>query len=225
MERTFVQDLKVASTITELYLVKAKYIRQKKTGETFLTFLLGDRTGEITGNLWEDFAQADRLIQPGDFVRVKALVNSFQGQIQLNILRIQGLEPGEVNSVEFFPSTSKDVRQMIDYLRGISNSMDNSHLRDLLSSFWEDEAFLNAFARSPAAKGLHHVFLGGLLEHTTSVVEICEAILPHYQGIHRDLLLTGAILHDVGDIYELSFEGGVPDYTDQGRLLGHIVIG
>ena len=225
MERTFVQDLKVASTITELYLVKAKYIRQKKSGETFLTFLLGDRTGEITGNLWEDFAQADRLIQPGDFVRVKALVNSFQGQIQLNILRIQRLEPGEVNSVEFFPSTSKDVRQMIDYLRGISNSMDNSHLRDLLSSFWEDEAFLNAFARSPAAKGLHHVFLGGLLEHTTSVVEICEAILPHYQGIHRDLLLTGAILHDVGKIYELSFEGGVPDYTDQGRLLGHIVIG
>jgi 3'-5' exoribonuclease len=117
------------------------------------------------------------------------------------------------------------MEEMIDYLRRVSSSLKNPHLRGLLNSFLEDEAFVANFKKSPAAKGLHHVYLGGLLEHTTSVVKICEAILTYYEEIHRDLLLAGAILHDVGKIHELDFEKGIPDYTDEGRLLGHIVIG
>ena len=225
MERLFVRDLKVGDTITQLFLVKGKYQRQKKTGDPFLAFLLGDRTGEIPGNLWEDFGEAERTIEPGDFVRVRAFVTSYQGSPQLNIQRMQRLNPEEVEAEEFLPSTPKDVEEMMGYLWRTANSLEDSNLRDLVKSFLEDETFGAAFKRSPAAKGLHHVYLGGLLEHTASVVRICEAILTQYEGINRDLLLAGAILHDVGKIQELGFEKGVLDYTDRGRLLGHIVIG
>ena len=225
MERLFVRDLKVGDTITQLFLVKGKFQRQKKTGEPFLAFLLGDKTGEIPGNLWEDWNEAERTIQPGDFVRIRAFVTSYQGSPQLNIQRIQRLDPGDVDSLEFLPSTCKDVEEMMGYLRRTAESLEDSNLRDLLNRFLEDEGFVKAFQRSPAAKGLHHVYLGGLLEHTASVVKICESILDEYEGIHRDLLLAGAMLHDVGKIEELGFEKGVPDYTDRGRLLGHIVIG
>jgi len=225
MERIFVQDLRVGTTVTQPFLVKAKNPRQKKTGEPFLSFLLGDRTGEISGTLWEDFDEAERTIEPGDFVRLKAFVGSFQGLPQLNILRIQKLDPKDIDREEFCPSTGKDVEEMMSYLRRVSASLENPHLRGLLSSFLEDQAFVANFKKSPAAKGLHHVYLGGLLEHTASVVRICEAVLAYYEGIHRDLLLAGAILHDVGKIQELGFEKGIADYTDEGRLLGHIVIG
>jgi len=225
MERLFVRDLKVGDTITQLFLVKGKYQRQKKTGDPFLAFLLGDRTGEIPGNLWEDFGEAERTIEPGDFVRVRGFVTSYQGSPQLNIQRMQRLNPEEVEAEEFLPSTPKDVKEMMGYLWRTANSLEDSNLRDLVKSFLEDETFGAAFKRSPAAKGLHHVYLGGLLEHTASVVRICEAILTQYEGINRDLLLAGAILHDVGKIQELGFEKGVLDYTDRGRLLGHIVIG
>lgn len=225
MERLFVCDLRVGATITQHFLVKGKYQRQKKTGEPFLAFLLADRTGEITGNLWEGLEEAERTIQPGDFVRVRAFVTSYQGSPQLNIQGMQRLKPEEVETEEFLASTCKDVEEMMGYLRRTAGSLKDPNLRALLKSFLEDEAFVTAFKRSPAAKGLHHVFLGGLLEHTSSVVRICEAILTQYEGIHRDLLLAGAILHDVGKIEELGFEKGVLDYTDRGRLLGHIVIG
>jgi 3'-5' exoribonuclease len=225
MERTFVEQLRVGTTITQPFLVKTKSWRQKRTGEPFLTFLLADRTGEISGNLWEDFEEAERTIEPGDFVQVRASVGSFQGSPQLNILNIRRMDPREIHREDFCPATTKNVEEMLDYLRSVAASLENSCLRALLASFLEDEAFMASFQGSPAAKGLHHVFLGGLLEHTSSVVKICEAILSHYEGIHRDLLLTGAILHDVGKVRELGLEKGLPDYTDEGRLLGHIVLG
>ena len=225
MERLMVQDLKNGMTITQPFWVKAKYQRQKKTGEPFLTFLLADRTGEIVGILWEGFDEAQRTIQPGDFVRVKAFVGSYQGSPELNVTKIDRLDPQEVNREEFSASTRKDVGEMMDYLRGVSSSLKNLHLRELLNRFLGDETLVAAFKESPAAKGLHHVYLGGLLEHTASVVKLCEAITGHYQGIDRDLLLAGALLHDVGKVQELHMEKGIPDYTDQGRLLGHIVIG
>jgi 3'-5' exoribonuclease len=187
--------------------------------------LLADRTGEIIGILWEGFDEAERTIQPGDFVQVKAFVGSYQGSLELNVAKIEKLDPREVNREEFSASTQRDVGDMMDYLRGVSISWKDPHLKELMNLFWGDESFVTVFKVSPAAKGLHHVYLGGLLEHTTSVVELCEAIIGHYEGIDRDLLLAGALLHDVGKVKELCFDKGIPDYTDQGRLLGHIVIG
>ncbi|MDH7500642.1 MAG: HD domain-containing protein [candidate division NC10 bacterium] len=225
MGRIFVQELKVGTTLDQPFLVKAKSMRQKKTGEPFLSLLVGDRTGEVSGNLWEDFEEAERTIEAGDFVRIRAFVGSFQGSPQLNIQSIQKLDPVDIDFREFCPSTERDVEEMVNYLRGVAASLGDPHLRTLLNGFLEDEDFLGKLKRSPAAKGLHHVYLGGLLEHTTSVVRICEGILAHYGGIHRDLLLAGAILHDVGKVEELNFERGIADYTDEGRLLGHIVLG
>jgi len=225
MERIFIQELRVGSTVDQPFLVKAKSVRQKKTGEAFLSLLVGDRTGEVPGNLWENFDEAERSIEAGDFVRIRAFVGSFQGSPQLNILSIRKLDPGDIDPEEFCPSTERDVEKMVEYLSRVAASLEDPHLRVLLKGFLEDEAFVSKLRRSPAAKGLHHVYLGGLLEHTASVVKICEAILAHYEGIHRDLLLAGAILHDVGKVEELDFERGIADYTDEGRLLGHIVLG
>jgi 3'-5' exoribonuclease len=185
MERTFIEQLRAGTSIDQSFLVKAKSRRQKRTGEPFLTFLLIDRTGEIVGNLWEGFGEDEASIEAGDFVQVTAAVLSFQGSPQLNIQRIRKLSPEEIRREDFYPSTTKDTGEMSEYLRTVASSLENPYLRALVRSFLEDDAFMACFRQSPAAKGLHHAYVGGLLEHTASVLKVCEAILEHYRGVRR----------------------------------------
>ncbi len=224
MGKIFVQDLKAGEPVVSYFLVTGKQERQKKTGESFLSLTLGDRTGQVPAVLWDAPEREDGGIAPGRIVKVQGTVGSYQGETQLVIQRIRPVEDGEVSLEDFFPRSARDVGEMVAFLRDTVSSFRNPHLRALLQEMLTDEEFLRDFSTAPGAKGMHHVFLGGLLEHTVSIVTICRFLADHYPGVDRDMLLTSAILHDVGKVRELSWEGAF-DYTDRGRLLGHITLG
>ena len=224
MGKIFVEDLRLGEPVLSYFLVTGKQERQKKTGESFLSLILGDRTGQVAAVLWEIPTDDDRRIAPGRIVKVQGTVSSYQGEPQLVIQRIRLAEDGEASVEDFFPRSTRDVGEMLTFLRDTASSFGNPHLKALLQGMLTDEEFLRDFCAAPGAKGIHHVFLGGLLEHTVSIVTICRFLADHYPGVNRDMLLTSAVLHDVGKIRELSWEGAF-DYTDQGRLLGHITLG
>ncbi|MFQ5881306.1 MAG: 3'-5' exoribonuclease YhaM family protein [Candidatus Methylomirabilales bacterium] len=224
-ERVAVKDLKLNDPVISFFLVRNPQLRLRKTGEPFLTLLLADRTGELSAVMWEDLEGVGEQIREGDLVKVQGVVGSYQGEMQLTIQRLRLARHGEVALKDFLPATDADVASMLAFLQETILSLKSEPLKHLLSRVFEGEDFRQAFVAAPAAKGLHHAFLGGLLEHTVSVVKICEAVACHYgEAVDRDLLLASAILHDVGKIFELSWDRGF-DYSDEGRLLGHVTQG
>ncbi len=225
MGKTFIADCKEGQTITAFFLVRAREIRRRRNGEPFLSLVLGDRTGELPAVMWEGFEEAAASIHDGDIVKVQAAVGAFQGerQLQLQRLRLATAEDG-VNLEDFLPRSPRDPAEALNDLVAATRRLADPHLRTLLDDLWADAAFVRDFNEAPAAKGLHHAYLGGLVEHTASVVALCQMIAGHYQGVDQDLLVASAILHDVGKVHELRW-GGAFDYTDAGRLLGHIVQG
>ncbi|MFQ5656527.1 MAG: 3'-5' exoribonuclease YhaM family protein [Candidatus Methylomirabilales bacterium] len=223
--RMAIRDLKRNEIVTSYFLVRNPQLRLRKSGESFLTLTLADQTGEISAVLWDDLDGVAERIREGDLVKVHGAVGSYQGELQLTIQRLRLAREGEAALEDFLPATEADVPSMLAFLEETMRSLTDEHLRRLLSTIFEDEAFRGAFAAAPAAKGIHHAYLGGLLEHTVSVVKLCEAIAAHYGlAVNRDLLLASAVLHDVGKIFELTWERGF-DYSDEGRLLGHITQG
>jgi 3'-5' exoribonuclease len=225
VERVPVKDLKLNDTVTSFFLVRNPQHRLRKTGEPFLTLLLADQTGEIPAVLWEDLEGVGERVREGDLVKVQGVVGSYQGEMQLTIQRLRVAREGEAALEDFLPATEADVGWMLIFLQDTIQGFTNEPLKRLLSRIIEREDFRAAFAAAPAAKGLHHAYLGGLLEHTVSVVQLCQIIASHYGDvIDNDLLLASAILHDVGKIFELTWERGF-DYSDEGRLLGHITQG
>ncbi len=224
-ERVAVKDLKLHDTVTSFFLVRNPQLRLRKTGEAFLTFLLADQTGELPAVMWEDLEGIGERVREGDLVKVQGVVGSYQGEMQLTIQRLRLTQTGEATLEDFLPTTEADVTSMLAFLQETIHAFTSDPLKHLLSRISEREGFREAFAAAPAAKGLHHAYLGGLLEHTVSVVKLCKAIASHYgEAVDCDLLLASAILHDVGKIFELTWERGF-DYSDEGRLLGHITQG
>jgi 3'-5' exoribonuclease len=223
--RVAVKDLKLNEPVTSFFQVRNPQRRLRKTGEPFLTLVLADGTGELPAVLWEDVEGVGEQIREGDLVKVQGMVGSYQGELQLTIQRLRVARDGEAVLADFLPTTDADVTAMLAVLDETIRGFTNEPLKRLLTRLFEAESFREAFAAAPAAKELHHAYLGGLLEHTVSVVKLCDAIAAHYGGaVDRDLLLASAILHDVGKIYELTWERGF-DYADAGRLLGHITQG
>ncbi len=224
-ERVAVKDLKLNDTVISFFLVRNPQLRLRKTGEPFLSLLLADQTGELPAVMWEDLEGVGERIREGDLVKVQGMVGSYQGEMQLTIHRLRHAREGEAALEDFLPATEADVPSMLTFLQERIRTLASEPLKQLLSRIFEEEGFREAFAAAPAAKGLHHAYLGGLLEHTVSVVKICEAIASHYgRAVDRDLLVASAILHDVGKIFELTWGRGF-DYSDEGRLLGHITEG
>lgn len=225
VKRVAVKDLKLNDTVTSLFLVRNPQHRLRKTGEPFLTFLVTDHTGELPAVMWEDLEGVGARIREGDLVKVQGVVGSYQGEMQLTIQRLRLAQEGEADLEDFLPATEADVGAMLAFLQETIHGFTNDPLKQLLGRIFEREDFRGAFAAAPAAKGLHHAYLGGLLEHTASVVKLCKAIAAHYTGaVDVDLLLASAVLHDVGKIFELTWDRGF-DYSDEGRLLGHITQG
>lgn len=225
VERVAVKDLKLNDTVTSFYLVRNPQHRLRKTGEPFLTLLLTDQTGELSAVMWEDIEGVGERIREGDLVKVQGVVGSYQGEMQLTLQRLRLAREGEAALEDFLPATEADVPAMWKCLEETIHAFTNEPLKSLLSRIFDRAEFRVAFAAAPAAKGLHHAYLGGLLEHTVSVVRLCKAIAGHYRdAVDLDLLLASAILHDVGKIFELTWERGF-DYSDEGRLLGHITQG
>jgi len=222
--KTYVNDIRENDQLDSLFLVKEKSSGITKTGNVYLKLRLVDRSGEIEGRIWtfvENFAES---FEKDDFVHVLGKAVSYQGHLQLNITHFEKVREEEVLLSDFFRTAEKDIDEMFHALLEVSQQIQNLHLSQLLQLFWEDEPFIKLFKTAPASKWVHHNYLGGLLEHTLSLAQLVLKNTGQYNGLNQDLLLTAAILHDLGKVDELSYHRSF-DYSDEGRLLGHIILG
>lgn len=221
----YIQDLREGDFIkNEIYLCKSKQILTGKSGKQYVSLILQDKTGTIDGKIW-DFNNEIKQYEAMDFVNIDARVNSFQDALQLNISRIYKSREGEYDPENYFPKTTRDVEDMYRKIKYYIGTIKEANLRQLAEEFFiNDEAFIKRFKEHSAAKSVHHSFMGGLLEHTLSVVNMCDYYAANYPIINRDVLIVAGLLHDIGKMDELS---SFPrnDYTDEGQLLGHIFIG
>jgi 3'-5' exoribonuclease len=224
MSRRFVQHLADGDTIEEIYLVTEKQLRANRNGNLYLQLELRDRTGAITGRLWNAGEHLFRSFEESDFLRIKAKVQLFQGALQMILSNLERVTEQDVELADFLPHTEHDVGKLYERLRGVLMRLGNHHLRALLECFLMDDAFVQAFCKVPAGIRNHHAYLGGLLEHVVTLLDAADRILPVYPQLDRDLLMTGIFLHDIGKVRELSY-GRVFSYTDPGQLVGHLVIG
>lgn len=223
MKEIFVRDLQANQILTTTFLVKSKEVRAKKSGEPYLSLTLGDKSGDLDAKMWENIQEADSTVDRDDFVKVKGMVQVFRNKPQLTIHKLRKCRDDEVDFSDYFPKTTKDVEEMFEELLNIVDSIQNSALRELLMNVLMDESFAEKFKQAPAAKVLHHAWLGGLLEHTLSLCKLCRLVASHYPDIDLDLLLSGAVLHDVGKTEELSYHRSF-SYTNEGQLLGHMIL-
>jgi len=221
--KIFIGELKKGQGVESTFLVREKVLAKTKSGNPFLSLRLADRTGEIDGRVWDSAMDFVPLFEADDFIKVRAEVDEFQGTLQLRILKLRKCQEAEIQLDDFLPRSPRNTEEMVAELRKTAIQVHHPFLRKLLEAFFADEDFVKKFKLAPAAKAVHHVYLGGLLEHTLSVVQLLLLIGPRYKGINQDLLVTGGILHDIGKISELSFDRSF-DYTDPGRLLGHIIL-
>ncbi|MBV9125929.1 MAG: HD domain-containing protein [Planctomycetes bacterium] len=224
MDRRFVQQLADGETVEEVYLVSDKQLRANRNGNLYLQLELRDRTGAISARLWNAGEHLFRSFDSGDFLNVKGKVQMFQGALQMILSHLDRVEMEKVDLADFLPHTDQDVNKLLDKLRGLLLRLSNHHLRALVECFLMDDAFLKAFCQAPAGIRNHHAYLGGLLEHVVTLLEAADRLHPLYPELDRDLLLTGIFLHDVGKVRELSFAKAFA-YTDEGQLVGHLIIG
>jgi 3'-5' exoribonuclease len=223
MKSLFVADIRENQPVDSVFLVTAKKKGVTKGGNGYLTVRLLDRSGEIEGRIWERAEELGRGFDKNDFVRVRGHATLYQGRMQVRVQDVIKMEEKEVASEDFLPKSKNDPEAMAAELMAIVKGIKNPHLRALAEAFFADEVFMDLFKRAPAGKSIHHSYLGGLLEHTLSLLKLILKVVENYQGINIDLLLMGGFLHDMGKIYEFSFDRAV-EYTDQGQLLGHLVM-
>lgn len=224
MKSPYVNELEPNKIVTATFLVNGKDVRQKKSGEPYLSLILGDRTGELEAKMWDNVAEVVDTFDRDDFVKVKGLLQIYQNRPQITIHKMLRIDENGVDFVDYFPASKRDPDEMFAELRGIVAGVSNVHLRSLLDAFLDDEPLAKAYRTAPAAKSVHHAFLGGLLEHVLSLCVLCKFTAAHYHDIDLDLLLTGAVLHDIGKVAELTYKRSF-GYSNEGQLLGHIVIG
>jgi len=210
-------------TITSLFVVAVKQVKSKKSGELYLSMILADRSGQIQANMWDNVNEALSAFDQDDFVKVKGVVHKYNGRWQLTVHKMRKLGESEIDYADYLPKTSKDVEQLWQTICSYVDSFENPWLKSLLKEFCADEALVAAYKKAPAAKTLHHAFVGGLLDHVVSLFNVCDLASRNYPQVNRDLLLTGAFLHDVGKLHELTYHRSIA-YTTKGQLLGHMII-
>jgi 3'-5' exoribonuclease len=224
MKSVFVTAIVPNEPITTHFLVTHKEVRQKKSGEPYLSLLLADRSGEIEAKMWDNVSEILATFERDDFVKVKGLAQVYNNRPQFTIHKLRRLEDHEIELTDYFPCSARDADEMFAELLSIIESIQNSDLKALLQLIFNDERLATLYRRAPAAKSIHHAYLGGLIEHVLSLCALCRTVAAHYHDVDLDLLLTAAILHDIGKVEELKFERSF-GYTTPGQLLGHIVIG
>lgn len=224
MKKRFITDIKAGDRVDDIFVLSEKILSQKKDGNNFLNVTLSDKTGTIKGVVWDNVDQIAAGITSGDFAHVNGSVSDYRGTLQVVIKKMEPFSPDRIDPSDFLPQTSRDIEGMFERLLKRTDSITTDYLKALIDAFFKDKEFVNKFKTAPAAKKMHHAYIGGLLEHTLSMVSLADKIAGHYSGIDRDLLLSGAILHDIGKIDEFEYQFKI-DYSDKGRLLNHIVIG
>ena len=221
----YIDTFREGMHIADVYLCKNKQIALTKNGKEYGNLVMQDKTGTIDAKIWDLGSPGVGKFETMDYVHVEADVTLFQSSFQLNVRRIRRAQEGEYVEADYLPVSKKDIKKMYEELLGYIRSVKNPYLQKLLSGYFvENAVFAKAFQFHSAAKTVHHGFVGGLLEHTLSVTKLCDYYAGYYPMINRDLLLTAAIFHDVGKTRELS-RFPENDYTDDGQLLGHIIIG
>lgn len=221
----YIKDYRDGDRVFDIYFCKFKSSAVTKNGKNYDNVILQDKTGTLDAKIWDPNNVGIADFEAMDYIEVYGDVTSFNGALQVNVKRVRRCEQGEYDESEYMPVSKKDLDAMYAELLKIINSIQNTYLNALLKKFFvEDETFAARFKRASAAKSVHHGFIGGLLEHTLSVTKLCEYYCAAYTALDRDLLLTAAICHDIGKVREIS-AFPTNDYTDEGQLLGHIVMG
>ena len=223
MKTHFIRDLKPNQVIESFFLVHSKEVRSKKTGEEYLVLMLADRTGTIEAMLWDGVPKLRDAFDRDDFVKVKGLVQVHRNRQQMIVHTLERVEESRVDLADYLPHTEKNIASMWAELRAAVAAMANPHLRALVDSFLDDEQVAPLYRCAPAAKSLHHARIGGLLEHVVSLIGLCRLTAGHYPFLDHDLLLTGAVLHDLGKIWELDYRRSF-GYSTAGQLIGHMNI-
>ena len=224
MKKRFITDIKAGDVLDDIFVLAEKILSQKRDGNNFLNVTLSDKTGTLKGVVWDNVDQIAAHVTSGDFVSIRGTVSEYKGTLQLVVKGMDVCAHEAVDPSDFLPATSRDIDGMFQRLVTITASLTTPYLKTLFDAFWKDEELVRKFKTAPAAKKMHHAYIGGLLEHTLSMASLADKVAGHYSGIDRDLLVSGAVLHDIGKTDEFEYQFKI-DYTDEGRLLNHIVIG
>ena len=220
----YLKDIKQGDKVVSSFLVTEKNMAFSQKGFPYLTVRLRDKTGEIESKVWDNTVEFDRRFKKGDIISIEGRAASYRNAIQISITDINKISWDEIEPADYLPAVKADVNVMFSEITGCIEKVNDKYLQALLNAFFQEEETISLFKRAPAAKGFHHIYLGGLLEHTLSVVRLLEKVSDHYPDLNKDMLITGGILHDIGKIYEFSYNS-IIDYSDEGRLIGHIVMG
>lgn len=224
MEKITVSELKdhLNKEIISDFLVTQKNLREGSK-DFYIRLQLSDKTGSVPGNVWNNAKTLAQKFEEGDVLRIKGVIISYKTQIQITVNKIQKLYEEEYNLADFMETTAKDVNKLSDKLFNFIDNIKQPNLKELLLNIFEDKEFYTKFAQAPAAKTWHHNYIGGLLEHTISIAAICDFV-SHMYDVDKDLLITGALLHDIGKVFEYKIANTI-DFSVQGRLIGHIPLG
>jgi 3'-5' exoribonuclease len=209
--------------ITSTFVVVSKQVKPKKTGDPYLALTLGDRTGQIEAKMWDNVEDALDAFEQDDFLKVKGLINKYKNRFQLTIHKLRRLGESEIDYSDYLPKTTKNVDELWRTLAEFVSRFQDPHLKRLLQAFMDDPQIAQAYRSAPAAKTLHHAYIGGLLDHVVSLFRSCDLVCRNYPQVNRDVVLAGAFLHDIGKIHELTYNRSF-SYTTRGQLLGHMVI-
>jgi len=224
MKSEFIADLQAEQTVTSFFLISSKEVRTgQKSGKPYLQLELRDRTGAIDARVFQNIQSVADSIHQDDVVKVKGRVDVWQGKKQLVIDQIRTAKPEEFDLADFLPHTQRDVEELFAELQKFVCEVTNPWIKRLLENVLADPSIVPRLKRAPAGKVMHHAYIGGLLEHIVSLCALCRCVAPHYPEIDADLLLAGAILHDIGKLDELTYERSF-GYTTEGQLLGHIFL-
>lgn len=212
------------AVVTSYFSLSSLQVRERRGGTgQYLALMLADKTGALEARMWEEFAEVVETCSEGCFVKVQGQISRYSGKFQITVQRMRSAQDSEVDPADYVPSSRFDREEMWTELRGYAQAISSEHLRQLVFAFLDDPQISAAFIIAPAAKKLHHAWLGGLLEHVLTLVRVCRGTVPFYPEVDPDLLVTGAILHDIGKIRELSWGTGFA-YTLEGQMIGHIGI-
>jgi 3'-5' exoribonuclease len=209
--------------ITSSFVVVIKQVKSKKTGEPYLALTLGDRTGQLEAKMWDNVEDAIGVFEQDDVLKVKGLLNRYKNRFQLTIHKVRRLQDSEVDFSDYLPKTTKDIGELWATLARFVAGMQDPYLRPLLQEFMQDPEIAERYRNAPAAKSLHHAYIGGLLDHVVSLFKLSDLVCGNYPQVNRDLLFAGVFLHDIGKIYELTYSRSF-GYSTRGQLLGHMII-
>ncbi len=209
--------------ITSSFVVASKQVKAKKNGEPYLALILADRSGQLEGKMWDNVEEFIAVFEQDDFLKVKGLINKYKNRFQMTIHKLRRMEEAEIDFTDYLPKTTKDIGELWRTLTEFVATFQNPHLKSLVELFMSDPEIAERYRNAPAAKTLHHAYIGGLLDHVVSLFRSCDLICRNYPQVNRDLLLTGAFLHDIGKIQELTYNRSF-SYTTRGQLLGHMII-